>query len=445
MRSRASAIVVAIVVPVAVLGFIIARSGGGHSPARLPIAASSGGEAAGTAAAQLDPAGGITYVAAPGLPALDGNARAYTVTGSQDPDKVRALADALGLHGDVTSDPEGGYTVVDGDAQLTVYPYAGGGWSYVRQSSGGGVASSGTITPCGPEGDCAVPETTIPQRPTSLPSSDEAKQLVLDLLDKAGVSTTSVAVTVDDLTTEMAVQVDPIVDGVTTQGFGTSVTIGDGGVIEYASGTLGHPQPADEYPLIGTAKAIDLLNQGRGFVGPVPLAGVAEATDLPATVPAANGTSFDSTTPGSPGSPLQPCDGTGAPTTFACTPVTPDTPPITAATLPPPQQITITGAERILILATSYDGRDSFLVPGYRFTTSSGGTVSVLAIDDSFLAPPPGQSDGTKSAPDVTIEPAPSPEPLPPQGAPGPPATAPASVEPGNVEPPNSGGPTTGG
>src|SRR3954451_12593510 len=290
MKTRAAAVVAAVVVPLAILGIVVVRGGGGgHKPARLPIAASAGGGAADTSAAELFPVGGIAYVAAPGLPSLDGKARAYTLTGNQDRDQVRALADALGLHGDITTEPEGGFTVVDGDAQLTVYPYAGGGWSFVRQS-GGGVSSSGTVVAC-PEGpDCPVPDTTIPQRPPNLPSSEDARQLVLDLLGRAGINTSSIAVTVDDLTTQMAVQVDPIVDSLTTQGFGTSVTVGDGGASEYASGTLGHPDAADEYPLIGTAKAIDLLNQGRGFVGPVPLAAAAQAADVPlvepATVPA---------------------------------------------------------------------------------------------------------------------------------------------------------------
>src|SRR4051812_1786910 len=289
MKSRAAAVVAAVVVPLAILGIVVVRSGGKHTPARLPIAASAGGGAADTAAAELFPVGGITYVAAPGLPSLDGDARAYTLAGNQDRDQVRALADALGLHGDVTTEPEGGFTVVDGDAQLTVYPYAGGGWSFVRQS-GGGVSSSGTVVACPAGADCPVPDTTIPSRPPNLPSSEDARQLVLDLLGRAGINTSSMAVTVDDLTTQIAVQVDPIVDGITTQGFGTAVTVGDGGAIEYASGTLGHPDAADEYPLVGTAKAIDLLNQGRGFVGPVPLAGAARAADVPlvepATVPA---------------------------------------------------------------------------------------------------------------------------------------------------------------
>src|SRR3954463_15422610 len=175
MKSRAAAVVAAVVVPLVILGFVIVRgAGGGHKPARLPIAASAGGGAAADTSAALFPVGGITYVAAPGLPSLDGDARAYTLAGNQDRDQVRALADALGLHGDITTEPEGGFTVVDGDAQLTVYPYAGGGWSFVRQS-GGGVSSSGTVVAC-PEGaDCPVPDTTIPQRPANLPSSDEAK------------------------------------------------------------------------------------------------------------------------------------------------------------------------------------------------------------------------------------------------------------------------------
>ena len=90
-------------------------------------------------------------------------------------------------------------------------------------------------------------------------------------------------------------------------------------------------------------------------------------------------------------------------------PVTDTTPP------PPPQEITITGAERILIFASTYDGSESWLVPAYRFTTGDGVGPSVLAIDDSFLAPPPDQAPSGKGSVDsggsVTIAPAPASDP----------------------------------
>src|SRR3954451_12150102 len=93
MKSRLTVIVVAVLVPLAVLGVVIAqRGGGGHSPARLPIAAASGASAATQDAAArpaLYPYGGIIYQAGQGLPALAGSARAYKVTA--DPDRLARL------------------------------------------------------------------------------------------------------------------------------------------------------------------------------------------------------------------------------------------------------------------------------------------------------------------------------------------------------------------
>lgn len=401
MKSRLAVIVVAVVVPLVALGVVISQRDSSHSPARLPIAL---GGTAGTADAALArpslyPYGGIVYKAGPDLPALDGSARAYKVT--PDPDVANGLR-AVFSEGSLQIDSTSLF------------------WSY-STGSGSGVASSGVAVACAPDAvDCPVPPTTIPQRPADLPSHDDAKALALDLLQRAGIDTSSVAVTVDDYTTQWSVRVDPIVDGTTTQGFGTNVTIGDHGVIEYANGVAGRVEPADEYPLIGTKTAIDLLNQGRGFIGPVPLA----AAGGPVGAVATDGVASSNVSSAAPGSgatePSPPvCDGSGAPTTFACTPDTPTTGTIPP---PPPQEVVLTAAERVLMFAPSYTGGDAFLVPGYHFHTSEGDGPTVLAIADSFIAPPVDLSSSTKgSEPTVTIEPSP-PQPVEPSPAPLPPA-----------------------
>src|SRR5260221_3710511 len=104
MRSRILAIIVAVVVPLAALGIVISRSGSSsHTPGRLPILAGGGGVggdttlAAARADAALYPYGGVVYNAGPGLPALDGSAHAYKVTGF-DTDAAGRLAGAPGFH-----------------------------------------------------------------------------------------------------------------------------------------------------------------------------------------------------------------------------------------------------------------------------------------------------------------------------------------------------------
>lgn len=359
MRSRAVAFVVAVVVPLAALGVVISRSGSPHRPARLPVLAGGGTAAIGAARADtaVYPYGGIVYKAAAGVPELDGHAHAYRISRT-DASAARRLADALGFTG---IGPDANNTFVKGDEQLSIA--SSGVWGYVRQSAGGtGVSSSGVVIACAPDEPCASPATTVPEHPADLPSQAQARDDALELLGRAGIDTKNAEVNVDDAFTQWLVRVDPNVDGLPSEGFTTTVTIGELGVVEYANGVLGTPAQADEYPLLGTTAAIDRLNKGEGFVGPRPLA-------------ATNGAATAQTAPA-------PVSGD----TLAPTP-----PPASGDTVPPapsPQTVTITGAQRVLLFAASYTGDDGWLVPAYRLDTDQGPGPTVLALDDSFLTPP---------------------------------------------------------
>jgi hypothetical protein len=378
-RRRVALVVAAVLVPLAVLGVVLVRRGGAtHPPARLPIVAAKRSSAGGPSApadAALGPYGGIVYQAGPGVPALDGSMHAYRVRTGDVSAAVGRLATALGLPGDPSPNGDGGYALTDGDAQLTVSPPS---WSYSRTSVGGAVSSSGVAVACPLDApDCpsnvTAPPPSTPPRPADLPSQDDAKAAALALLEHAGVTTRDASVTVDDGGTQWFVSVDPEVDGVATEGFGSSVSVGPKGEIEYASGVLGEVAVADDYPLVGTRTAIDRLNSGFGLVGPQPL-GAGDAG-----VPAA----------GAPAMPAEPAEPPAAPIPEPSS--TSDAPPTSVTdTIPPPtpQTVTLTGAERILLFATSTDGNESWLVPAYRFTTADGPGPSVIAVDDRFLTPP---------------------------------------------------------
>ena len=411
MRSRVLAIVVAVVVPLAALGVVIAQRDSSDSPDRLPILTGGGGSRGGDAAlalatedAALYPYGVIVYTAGTGLPELDGSARAYKVTLDGVAEQLERLKELL-----VTADEPSS----DRSAMMFAEPNSPY-WSFSRQTSDGVVSSSGVAVACAPDRDCPAPDTTIPERPADLPSEEEAKRIALDLLQGAGIDTSNAAVAVDDFVTQWSVRVDPVVDGLPIEGMTTTVTIGAGGVVEYANGILGRPEAADEYPLIGTRAAIDRLNAGEGFVGPQPLTAAAEDA----------GVATGAAEPGSAGG-SDP--NVGAPDT-----VVPEPPVTGTIPPPPPQEITLTGAEQILLYASSYTGEESWLVPAYRFTTDEGVGPSVLAIDDRFLTPPDQipvdkgveDPDGT-----VTIEPRPGIEPVPPATEPAP-AVDPAREEP---------------
>ena len=393
-----AAIVIAVVVPLAALGVVISRGGStSHSPARLPILAGGSAETATPGGASADvavsPSGLVVFKAGPQMPKLDGSARAYKINRDGADEQLRRLTDILSVQDKVSSD----------HSAMMVGGLDGGSWSFNRQTDGA-VTSSGTAVACPANADCPPPDTTIPQHPADLPSQDEAQKIAFELLNQAGIDTHDVKVTVDDYVTLWSVRIDPVVDGVTTEGFGTTVAVGPKGVIEYANGVLGRPEAADEYPLIGTDAAIDRLNKGEGFIGPRPMTAAQGVSGGGASF-GTSGSEPGSIAPGEP-APLSPCDGTGAPTTLPCVDVTIETSPPA-----PPQEITLVDAEQILLFAPSFDGTPSWLVPGYRFRIDVAALRSVLAIDDSFLTPPPDQVPGPKGTVDpggtVTIEPAP--------------------------------------
>ena len=382
MNRRVVAMIAAALIPLAVLGVVIARRDGGkHSAARLPITVSgrtAEAGAGGATDAALAPYGVIVYHPGSGLPALDGTARAYRVVTPDTAVAARRIASALGLHGVPTPDPNGGFSLEDGTAQLSV---TARGWSFAREPNAS--VSSGVATACPQDAPKCVPDDgvpPIPTRPADLPPQGAAKAAALALLERAGVDTTGADVSVDDGITQWYVTVEPVVDGIATQGLGYSVVVGDKGAIDSANGILGTAAAADEYPLSGTSAAIDRLNAGEGSVGPQPLEAAGDvASDVVAPPDASS---------------VEPAEPSAAPI--------PDVPPEAESpqseppvtdTIPPPSQqdITLTGAERILLYATSADGNEGWLVPAYRFTTADGAGPTVIAVDEGFLTPATGR------------------------------------------------------
>ena len=356
MQHGRFALIVAGVVAVLVIGaLVVAGRDTDHHPSTppaLPIALSSS-LPGGTADAALAPYGDIVYHLDANVPPRDGSARAYRVLPSDPGALTDGLERALGLH----DDPR--LTVTDHD------------WSYARDPN---VTSSSSSA-------------SEPVLTDLLPTEDEAKQAALDLLRRAGLDSSGAAVTTDLGANQWFVRVDPVIDGVATEGFGSTVIIGAKGEIDAASGTLGTVAAADEYPLAGTKVAVDRLNAGEGAVGPQPLA----AHDQPAIA-------TDSAIPGSDEPPATD-DAVNEGEASAIPPdsgAPPDSAPPSTDTIPPPapQNVTLTGADSILLFVTGSDGT-TWLVPAYRFTTADGIGPTVIAVADQALAkgdlPPTGR------------------------------------------------------
>ena len=246
-----------------------------------------------------------------------------------------------------------------------------------------------------------APPPSIPPRPADLPSQEDAKAAALALLERAGVATRGASVTVDDGVTQWFVNVDPVVDGVATEGFGSSVSVGPKSEIEYAGGVLGDVAAADDYPLVGTTTAIDRLNNGFGLVGPRPLGAEGGAESDAVSTPGVNSAGSVGFASGSPasGAPTEPDEPPAAPIPEPSSTLdTPSTPVTDRVPAPPTQTFTLVRAERILLFATSADANESWLVPAYRFTTADGPGPSVIAVDDRFLTPPDALQPAVKSA-----------------------------------------------
>jgi hypothetical protein len=272
-----------------------------QAPARA-----GGAEPAGAAAAPLrwPP---VTYRLKGPLPELPDRARAWTVGDDPGTARVAALAAALGLPGQPREEPSG-WTVRDGRRGLTVNRLAGAPWTYgtgllgpclarpagprrpgpgiqcldpdapvaspAGPGSGSGAGGSGgagagsAASPGSPGTGRPVPPVAVkplaptrPFRPADLPSRAEAERVARDLAARAGLDLDGAQVRVTDSFAARVVSLAPAVGGLPTAGFAWTVTVGDGGRIQYAAGYLATPEPADTYPLIGVAEGFERLKR----------------------------------------------------------------------------------------------------------------------------------------------------------------------------------------
>lgn len=442
----------------------LAVRSGNDDPPRLPVALGSSAGAgerssASPMSADMKMAAWVTYVAGDDLPVLGGSGPAYRLHGTVDEAVVRRLAGVFGLEGTPTE--QDGYWTLETDAgMLQAYPGGGGTWWYssvtgpravtdVATSSGGGTAESCAadkcidpvpldppVSDCPPDADCAQPEPFVP--PADLPSKDEARTIALDLLRKVDADVDHAKVTVDGPYDSWYVTVEPAVDGATVSGYSFSVSVGPKGAILAAGGSLAKPERLGDYPVLDTRATIDRLNaETAGYAtgaedSPLVMQDTVPGDEATTTIIVDEGagsgrcetlTLPDGTTEEQCSEPAPyPClapqtavadDGT----TTEMTPP-PDLPSTAVDSVPPtgaaypidcgpyvepePVEITLHGAERILVMVYANDNSgDAYLVPGYRFTGDQDTVLDQPAVDDDSLLPPPVVPDGREpSLPD---------------------------------------------
>jgi len=285
----------------------------------------------------------------------------------------------------VTSDPAVG---PDASSALCIGPPASAPPRSSSGSAGSGSAAEGSAGAVATATAVPAPEPVpgtdpgwqpypepipLPEPPPG-PSADSARATAAPVLAAVGLDATAARVEPGAPTTW--VSVDPVVDGLPTSGWSTSVTV-DADGIGYADGHLAAPERSDPYPLISAADAYDQLADL-----PQPAIGACPQPD-PAL-----------------GAPIDP-----AVTMPACGEVEP---------------LVITSVR--LGLSPYPEGDDLVLAPTWLFGTADGWGPQVLAIAPEWVTEP--------AAPPVP-EPAPipPPEPAPTADPPGPTPTDPPAAE----------------
>ena len=401
-------------------------------PPKLPVALGAPGgarsESLASPAADMSMLAWVHYVAGDDLPVLGGDGPAYKLSGEVDEGRVRDLADALGIDGDVTR-REGAW-VVDGDGgHLEVYEGAGASWWYSPEdpnaSVGGGTSGSSSgsagmteeeakrleeiaareagaegstettlvapVPDCAPDARCDFPAPEPITPPADLPTEDEAREIALDLFEAAGLDVTGAKISVDGPHDAWYVMVEPLVDGRPVSGVSWSASIGSKGRITSAGGALNDPERLGDYPVLDTRGAIDRVNeQALAYQTPMEDGGVATeeptttlAVPEPCVTPTREAETEEAPTTkpaDDPDTAVASDDVASAPAIGACEPPVPVE----------PVEVVLHEADEILVVVSAFDGtNDAYLVPGYRMTGDDGHVVEVAAVDDDSLLPEP--------------------------------------------------------
>jgi hypothetical protein len=416
-------LVAAVVTAALVAGGVVVAGGRDREPATLPPLDLSGAQATGRthAEAAAEPARAPTPAARPydigdgpmlwpavdyrlrgSLPDLPDRARAWKLGRDADSGRMAALAAALGLRGQIKRD-QAGWAVSDGRASLRVNRLAGLPWSYgnvvavpcvrgpwspagptgdrgiqcltkdtatakdPKAGAAGGGAVAGTTGPgAGSPTSPGTPRPVVPgriirplPRPADLPSRETAERIARELAAKAGLGLDGAVVGVTDGYAARVVTIAPAVDGQPTNGVAWSVSVGPKGHVQYASGWLATPQPADTYPLMSEAEALKRLRERSAFWPPI-LRPNSDAAARMKEVPCPPETRL-------------PCTGKPA----------------------PKRTVTITGVRLGLQLtpAVAKDSRPAevaYLLPAYLFDLEGGWTdvQAVVAVQDRYLTRP---------------------------------------------------------
>lgn len=252
-----------------------------------------------------------------------------------------------------------------------------------------------------------------PTPPTGVPDAATAEARARELFAAVGLdlSTYELEVYADEWGAYVTATLR--LDGVRTW-LSANIGFGAEGAITWAGGFLGQPQRGDDYPRIGVEAAVARLNdQSSMWMYPM-MSGVAMADGAVAASGAGGGGVVGEIGAPEESAALPPVPDPGLapePVPMGSTVVEPlpvEPPPIDTTpidTMPidtMPIVVTLTSPTPSLEMFWATDGT-IWLLPGYQFATSDGGTISVLAVPDEYVEQvDPGSVDTvTVTAPPV--------------------------------------------
>lgn len=350
----------------------------------------------------------VRYEAAGELPGAPGDAPVHRFPGTEvDAAAAAELAGALGVAGTPERRDAHWYVAEDDGPSLTVGVDAPGDWYLSGYgavevledavTSGAGSGSSTGQAPADGEAaspgeppaegveepweggleDAPYPEDGYYEDPwTGDPIGEkEALGLARPLLERLGMGDAEVDAS-NRWGDVRSVTVTRTHEGMPVEGWYASLEFGPDGDLRSASGSLGVPEPGEDYPLIGAADALDLLNENGGMGG---FGYGAASSDAAASDGAGAGRGV--------AEPAVPEDGTppadaDEPTMMPVEPM----PPVEPAE---PEVHTVTGA--VLGLSLDYSRGEPLLVPSWLYTVRNASfeyRVSHPAIDPDYLSTP---------------------------------------------------------
>jgi hypothetical protein len=333
------------------------------------------------------------FTASTDLPALDSNARSYTLSaGDVSTDSLNALKAAFGVTQDfVAQDVSqgGGYLSGNYDGKTpTLYVSSDPMhyWSFSPVWDESSMSSRPCIidsdTTYVPTSDVPAPIAEIcaePVAPENVPTKAEAEELFATTVRVLGANVDDLVI--DSYADEWGANVNGYlkIDGVRSS-LTWSIGYGANGEISWASGVLVDVQDGASYPRIGTTAALERLNnqQSDMWGDPMVRGGVAYDTGVSSDIAA-------TPVPEPAPSEVEAAVSTAPATSDMVT----ETYPVTDAPAPEVQEVSIVGVEEELVTLYGADG-SIYLVPGYTFIAAADeygyvGRYTVSALPDEYM------------------------------------------------------------